>query len=379
MSTRNRTSTDSPVLIPTANNFSNEESDRRDVRYERRKEVQKFTRMPRLADCGNTAVGEVYIGTNGKNAYFTKLATCGSVWTCSVCSAKILAARSDEVKAAIDAWDAKGGTFVFETLTMAHSKSDSLRKVWNAVGKAFTATNSGGESAKHKEFGQYGYLKVVEITHGANGWHVHLHVLRFIERPLESKEMKDWSNQIFAKWSGSLQKQGFKSPTQRNHKFDLVLSPAGLEKYLIKGFDNSEVSSSAAIGVGKFQAGRGIWGVLDAAIADSKSAERKVWFEWETGSHRKRQVSWSKDLRKNLGLNESKEDEELAKEEDAFVPLIRIEDASVRLLGRLGRIQSRILRAVEKEDIVMACHLLNEHGIKWWLTQAGLQLAQKKS
>jgi hypothetical protein len=84
-------------------------------------------------------------------------------------------------------------------------------------------------------------------------------------------------------------------------------------------------------------------------------------------------------LRKNLGLNESKEDEDLAREEDAFVPLIRIEDASVRLLGRLGRVQSRILRAVEKEDIVIACHLLNEHGIKWSLTQEGLQLAQKRT
>jgi hypothetical protein len=282
-----------------------------------------------------------------------------------------------EVASALDAWSNKGGFFVFETLTMAHTKYDSLRKVWSAVGKAFTAINGGGYAAKHSAYGQYGYLKVVEVTHGANGWHVHLHVLRFIQERLSTSKLNEWSNLIFDKWSSSLQKQGFKAPNKALHKFDFVLSPAGLERYLFKSFDNSTVTTSGASTPIQAQGGKGVWAVLDAAIANPKSIDRQVWFEWESGSRGKRQVSWSKNLRKNLGLNEAKKDEELAAELDAFIPLIAIDAASVRHLGRLGRIQSRVLRAVEKDDLSSACHMLNEHGVVWWLTPEGIQLMNR--
>lgn len=377
MSTHKQATAQQAVLIPTANKFSESEDDRRDVRYERRKAAQAFTRLERLADCGNTAVGQVYIGKSGGQAHFTQLATCGSVWACSVCSAKVLAARMTEVATALDAWSSKGGYFVFETLTMSHTKYDSLRKVWSAVGKAFTAINGGGYAAKHSAYGQCGYLKVVEVTHGANGWHVHLHVLRFIQERLGASKLNEWSDTIFAKWSSSLQKQGFKAPNKAQHKFDLVSSPAGLERYLFKSFDNSSVTANNSQSPTKAQGGKGVWAVLDAAIANPRSIDRQVWFEWESGSRGKRQVSWSKNLRKTLGLNEAKNDEELAAEVDAFIPLIAIDAASVRHLGRLGRIQSRVLRAVEKDDLSTACHMLNEHGVVWWLTPEGIQLMNK--
>jgi hypothetical protein len=123
--------------------------------------------------------------------------------------------------------------------------------------------------------------------------------------------------------------------------------------------------------------GKGVWAVLDAAISNPQSRDRQVWFEWESGSRGKRQVSWSRNLRKSLGLNEARNDEELSAELEAFIPLIAIDAASVRHLGRLGRIQSRVLRAVEKDDLSSACHMLTEHGVVWWLTPEGIQLMNK--
>ncbi len=372
MSTFKQPNPEESTLISTANKFSGEESDRRDVRYERRRATQSFTKLKRLADCGNTAVGQVYLGKTGNQAHFIKLATCGSVWACSVCSAKVLAARTNEVSLAIESWEKRGGQLVFETLTIAHSKSDSLKKVWRAVSRAFTAINGGTYSIKNKSFGQVGYLKVVEVTHGRNGWHVHLHVLRFIERPLDTSQLNEWSSVIFNKWSSSLKGQGFRSPTAHNHKFDLVLHSRGLERYLFKSFDNSGFLEGEVNSGNLIQGGKGVWALLDGAIGSPTSKERVLWHEWEAGSHGKRQVSWSQGLRELLGLGEPKNDHEIVENGDAFVPLIGIGKGSVSRLGRLGRVQSRILRAVERGDIFLACQMLSEHGIIWWLTPDAL-------
>jgi hypothetical protein len=367
------------LLFPTANKFSNASAAKRDVRYERRKATQVITKLNRLADCGNTAVGQVLIGLSGNQAHFKNLATCGSVWACSVCSAKVLTIRSEEIGAAVDVWANRGGRFIFETLTLSHSKHDSLSKVWASVSKAFTSTNAGTFNKLHKEYGQVGYMKVVEVTHGINGWHVHLHLLRFISQPLEDSQLLKWSSAIFNRWATSLVKQGFKSPLAKFHVFEMVESPEKIKGYFAKNFDNSNVLPGTELSSPGVMRGHGMWGVLDEAITNRNSKARKIWEEWERTSRGKRQISWSKNLRKLLGLGKELSDDEAVNSIDSFVPLIAVDGASVRLLGRLGSIQSRVLRAIERSDLATACQLLNEHGVNWWFTKVGAETASSQS
>jgi hypothetical protein len=366
-------------LFSTANKFSKASEAKRDVRYERRKATQAITKLSRLADCGNTAVGQVLIGLSGNQAHFTNLATCGSVWACSVCSAKVLSIRSEEISTAVDVWAKREGQFIFETLTLSHTKHDSLSRVWASVSKAFASTNAGTFSKVHKEFGQVGYMKVVEVTHGINGWHVHLHLLRFISQELTQSEISDWSTSIFNRWADSLVKQGFKSPLAKFHVFELVESPEKIKGYFAKNFDNSNVLPGMDLSSSGVVRGHGMWRVLDVALTNHNSSASRIWAEWERTSRGKRQISWSKNLRKSLGLSNVLSDDEAVNSSDSFVPLVAIDGASVRLLGRLGSIQSRILRAIEQGDLATACQLLNEHGVNWWFTKIGAEAANAQS
>ena len=50
--------------------------------------------------------------------------TCGSVWTCPVCSLKIAAKRAEELAAAIDTWKDRDGYLCMVTATIQHRHGD---------------------------------------------------------------------------------------------------------------------------------------------------------------------------------------------------------------------------------------------------------------
>jgi hypothetical protein len=191
--------------------------------------------------------------------------------------------------------------------------------------------------------------------------------------------LSEWSTSIFSRWAASLVKQGFKAPQAKFHVFELVESPEKIKGYFAKNFDNSNVLPGTEMSSPGVVRGHGMWGVLDFAIASHSSEACRIWEEWERTSRGKRQISWSKNLRKLLGLGKELSDDEAMNSSDLFVPLIAIDGASVRLLGRLGSIQSRVLRAVEKSDLATACQLLNEHGLNWWFTKIGAEMANAQS
>ena len=69
-------------------------------------------------------------------ASYGGLQTCGSVWQCPVCAAKISERRRVEVLAAITAWKAQGGTVNMLTLTCPHQRTDKLADLLAKQAKA---------------------------------------------------------------------------------------------------------------------------------------------------------------------------------------------------------------------------------------------------
>ena len=100
----------------------------RDRRYALRTLLWDVSALHRLRGCGRgrraAVVGVRY--SPGIGAGFSGLVTCGSVWACPVCSAKILARRSLELGAGLLAWEAAGGRLVMGTLTMRHHRGHRL-------------------------------------------------------------------------------------------------------------------------------------------------------------------------------------------------------------------------------------------------------------
>lgn len=108
------------------------------------------------------------------------VSTCGSVHSCPMCAAPILAERSREITAALDAAEREHTLFV--TFTLRHNKRLSLRLLRLLLSRAHTKLKSGrsGEDLR-AELGHVGDVRAAEVTWGGrNGWHPHMHSLWFL-------------------------------------------------------------------------------------------------------------------------------------------------------------------------------------------------------
>jgi hypothetical protein len=125
-----------------------------------------------------------------KTAHFKNMVTCGSVWTCPVCSALVSVRRRDEVVKAVDAAPEQGLMVFFMTLTARHSSATRLRSFYEAMSWAHGRLWSGGDiSGLKAQFGVVGMISDREVTFSRlNGAHPHIHELVFLRRPELSAE-----------------------------------------------------------------------------------------------------------------------------------------------------------------------------------------------
>ena len=117
--------------------------------------------------------------------YPSGVVTCGSPWSCLRCSYKIRAKRARHIAHAVGAHIAQGGGVLFGTFTMSHDRGEELDNLWTILSQGWAYMTSGRQWVDFRnDFGLVGWVKSVEVTHGANGWHPHIHVLFFLDRPM---------------------------------------------------------------------------------------------------------------------------------------------------------------------------------------------------
>jgi hypothetical protein len=69
-----------------------------------------------------------------------------------------------------------GGSASLITLTMRHHAGHKLKDLWQALSAAWRGVISGKQWIADQELGGLlGWVRVVEATHGRNGWHLHVH------------------------------------------------------------------------------------------------------------------------------------------------------------------------------------------------------------
>ena len=77
--------------------------------------------LPRCRKCGRVPIASgVSMVDNAGVAHYRGLATCGSIWACPVCSAKIRNARALEIAEAAGNWHRAGNTVLMVTFTVPH-------------------------------------------------------------------------------------------------------------------------------------------------------------------------------------------------------------------------------------------------------------------
>jgi hypothetical protein len=294
---------------------------RRKDRYGSRAWLSTVTTLPRVSRCGRVSViegGEVILKSTtaadgSRQAGYGGLATCGSVWVCPVCSAKIAAQRTQEIENLL-AWNAaRGGSVALATFTMRHHtghRLKSLRKALTAAWKHMTGSRAW--KAERKALGMDGYVRAIEVTYGDNGWHLHIHMLTLFDGPVSQELVSGWSDELYEIWARGLARSGMEA--SREHGVDVRLGTGaldGLGKYL------SKLTYEAAGGRFKQgrKGGRTPFEILDDAINTGLADDFDAWFEYEHASKGMRQITWSQGLKARVGVDD-KSDEEIAEEDE---------------------------------------------------------------
>ncbi|MDG4813687.1 protein rep, partial [Hydrogenovibrio sp. 3SP14C1] len=88
-----------------------------------------------------------------------------------------------ELKEALDSAKEKGYKSHFVTLTFPHGISDDLNDILSKMRNAYRRLSSGKNAIKSlikrvDENNQiHGFIRAVEVTHGKNGFHPHIHMI----------------------------------------------------------------------------------------------------------------------------------------------------------------------------------------------------------
>lgn len=292
---------------------------------------------------------QVWQSKEYKTTSYSGLQTCGSVWACPVCSAKIAERRRAEIVAAMAAHKASGGCMNLLTLTAPHQRTDQLvdllKKQALALKKMFA------DFTVRKvltEMGVLGQIRALEVTHGRlsefnNGWHPHYHFLMFAGSGVDlacfdGPQMKDWAVRLYLRWAACCEAAGLGTPSfahglklDDGSKAAKYVAKWGLEDEMTKGHTKKAISGETP------------FDFLRSYLADANDKQAGALFkEFAETFKGKRQLYWSPGLKKRFAIGESSDEELAAQMED-----------HATMLGTITIEQWRDVLAVEGNGTVL--------------------------
>jgi len=264
-------------------------------------------------------------------AAYAGLQTCGSVWACSVCAAKVAERRRVELQAAMATHKARAGVVTLLTLTTPHQKTDKLSELLENQSKALHRFwRDRSVLGVFKEMGTIGHVRALEVTHGRkslsnNGWHPHYHCLMFCGSGVDlsrfdEPQMKDWQVRLYLRWAACCLKSGLGEPSYAHGlKLDDGMKAGnyaakwGLEDEMTKGHTKKALHGETP------------FDFLRAYLSDGSDRQAAALFkEFAETFKGKQQLRWTKGLKSMFSIEETS-DEQLA---------TRVEESAV-LLGLL--------------------------------------------
>lgn len=323
----------------------------------------------RVARCGQAAMGPIVsLHHREGHAHFGAVETCSSVWTCPVCAAKITEGRREDLDKLLTAHEAVSGTAYMATLTVPHSRFQGCRDLRRAVAEAFRAVKSGRAWQTARDgYGWMGDVRALEVTHGKNGWHPHLHVLFFFTPGTTEAQALAFRSWLYDAWARAVARQGYGACSADAFTFERVDMAAGAAAYVGKWGAALEITKGH---VKQGRGGRTPWQILaDLAIA-GEEGDRRLFQEFAVAFKGARQLTWSRNLRRHYLGEDEKTDDELAVDH----PMAETHVASLArpLFATLvkARATAELLQAIENGGTEGVLKLLTARGIPWRVIDA---------
>lgn len=321
-------------------------------RWEARAVLWHESTLERVRSCGRWSVladGSVQVRANGAAVGYAGLATCGSVWACPVCNAKIQAVRRLEVGTAL-AWALGDGGAAFGAYTLRHHQGQGLDHLWRSLSRCWQAVaRDKGVRKIRADLGLIGTIRATEATYGAHGWHPHLHPLHLFSRPVGPAEVAALHREQFRAWSAAAARLGLSAPVmagQDLHAVGGAHAHRELGDYFTKASYRPtpeavawEATSTQTKSRTRATDSRTPWDLLRAVYEDGDADSLDLWRRWERDSKGKRALTWTRGLRRAVGLDVEASDEEIADREvgtDADAGFVVEDWGPIRANPRLG-------------------------------------------
>lgn len=274
-------------------------------------------------------------GTDQETIGLSGVVTCGSPWACPCCACRIYTSRGAELTTAVERWagplpDRTDGKVSLLTLTLRHGLGDDLREVRAALCDAWRRMWQGEPGRRlRRTLGIAHHVRALEVTHGRNGWHPHLHALLFHGKQPDEGALelvkRRWVK-CFARLADSYRRRAVDATDDEarelerraravewatpdyEHGADLRASHRA--DYIAKlGLEVASIGTKRP----KVAGSRSSWDIAHDA-KDGDVDARALWVEYTEAMHGARQLTWSKGARVALGLKERDEDEDHAEE-----------------------------------------------------------------
>lgn len=228
---------------------------------------------------------------------------CGNVHSCPACAAAIYAERTEEVKQAIRMWTDSGGFVYMATMTVAHAFGEALKPMREGLAKSWSAMFKGraGQALVNRIQKRH-HIRALEVTHGQNGYHPHIHTLLFLDRELDDDDKR----YIAERWK-HLVETYLGSAFVPDDEHGCRIEHSHSDSYITKlGLEVSGITKRAKHG------NRTMWQVAeDAANGDVES--QRIWRDYVEEMLGTRMLCWSQGAKKYFYIGELT-DEQLAQQ-----------------------------------------------------------------
>ncbi len=278
------------------------------LRYRLRDAAQKLTASKGVAKCGralcwNDAGASVTLRVCRETgrSYFQGLQRCSSPWECAVCAPRIMSGRAAELVNLNRKHGENGGAAYLATLTLPHDEGDALRPMRKHVAGSWQRCISGAPWRRWQSaLGVLGLVRAMEVTHGPNGWHCHLHVAIYTRVELTAGQLAEFQAWLYARWCRYIVR-----PTKEGKVFRAPSLEHGVR---VEPLHAAEYLSKMGLEVSGHWTKEGREGhrtplqiLRDVLLTSDELARRRdvaLWREWGRGMRGARQLTYSRGLAK---------------------------------------------------------------------------------
>lgn len=329
----------------------------------------------RIIQCGRGTCsnsGVVIKRSAAGYVYGSGVITCGSPWCCLRCSYKVRAKRARHIAQAVAAHLAAGGGVLFATFTFSHDRGESLGDLWQLLSDGWAYMTAGRQWVDFKAtFGLVGSIKAVEATHGANGWHPHLHMLFFVDAPMNDfdreHDYRAFRRSLRERWIKRFKRKYDRDISQ---EFGIRFEPVKPDESDKIGTYCTKVGYELAMAdskIGRTEGQRHPFAIAHDAATNGDKADVMLLREWIVGSKRRRSIQWSGETIKSYVTDDTDAtDSDLADEEQIGDEALLVVDRDLwrRLIGSSMHARTNFLQVFEDGgDTFDALYFLAEIGI----------------